>query len=173
MEFLSTNGTGNTFMIFALIAYAVAMVAANLLVATFGPAISPINAFLLIGLDLTLRDWLHVRLKTWQMGGLILGTGALTYLLNPAAGMIAVASAVSFLVAALVDWAVFVKTTGSWIKRANVSNTAGAAVDSLLFPTIAFGALMPEIVALQLVAKVSGGAVWSYVLEKKLKHELL
>jgi len=172
MEFLSTNGTGNTFMIFALIAYAVAMVAANLLVATFGPAISPINAFLLIGLDLTLRDWLHVRLKTWQMGGLILGTGALTYLLNPAAGMIAVASAVSFLVAALVDWAIFVKTTGSWIKRANVSNTAGAAVDSLLFPTIAFGALMPEIVALQFVAKVSGGAVWSYVLEKKLKHEL-
>jgi uncharacterized PurR-regulated membrane protein YhhQ (DUF165 family) len=173
MEFLSTNGTGNTFMIFALIAYAVAMVAANLLVATFGPAISPINAFLLIGLDLTLRDWLHVRLKTWQMGGLILGTGALTYLLNPAAGMIAVASAVSFLVAALVDWAIFVKTTGSWIKRANVSNTAGAAVDSLLFPTIAFGALMPEIVALQFVTKVSGGAVWSYVLEKKLKHELL
>jgi len=160
-------------MIFALIAYAVAMVAANLLVATFGPVISPINAFLLIGLDLTLRDWLHVRLKTWQMGGLILGTGALTYLLNPAAGMIAVASAVSFLVAALVDWAIFVKTTGSWIKRANVSNTAGAAVDSLLFPTIAFGALMPEIVALQFVAKVSGGAVWSYVLEKKLKHELL
>ena len=160
-------------MIFALIAYAVAMVAANLLVATFGPAISPINAFLLIGLDLTLRDWLHVRLKTWQMGGLILGTGALTYLLNPAAGMIAVASAVSFLVAALVDWAIFVKTTGSWIKRANVSNTAGAAVDSLLFPTIAFGALMPEIVALQFVAKVSGGAVWSYVLEKKLKNELL
>ena len=160
-------------MIFALIAYAVAMVAANLLVATFGPAISPINAFLLIGLDLTLRDWLHVRLKTWQMGGLILGTGALTYLLNPAAGMIAVASAVSFLVAALVDWAIFVKTTGSWIKRANVSNTAGAAVDSLLFPTIAFGALMPEIVALQFVAKVSGGAIWSYVLEKKLKNVAL
>ena len=156
-------------MIFALIAYAVAMVAANLLVATFGPAISPINAFLLIGLDLTLRDWLHVRLKTWQMGGLILGTGALTYLLNPAAGMIAVASAVSFLVAALVDWAVFVKTTGSWIKRANVSNTAGAAVDSLLFPTIAFGVLMPEIIALQFIAKVSGGAVWSFVLSKFTK----
>lgn len=160
-------------MIFALIAYAVAMVAANLLVATFGPSISPINAFLLIGLDLTLRDWIHVRLKTWQMGGLIVGTGALTYLLNPAAGMIAVASAVSFLVAALVDWAVFVKTTGSWIKRANISNTAGAAVDSLLFPTIAFGVLMPEIVAFQFLAKIAGGAVWSFLLEKKFKHELL
>ena len=160
-------------MIFALIAYAVAMIAANLLVATFGPSITAINAFFLIGLDLTLRDWLHVRLKTWQMGCLIVGTGGLTYLLNPAAGMIAVASAVAFLVAALVDWAVFIRTTGSWIKRANVSNTAGAAVDSLLFPTIAFGALMPEIVALQFVAKVAGGAVWSYVLEKKLKHEPL
>jgi len=157
-------------MIFALIAYAVAMIAANLLVATFGPSVTAINAFLLIGLDLTLRDWLHFRLKTWQMGGLIIGTGLITYVLNPASGMIAVASAVSFLAASIVDWSIFVKTTGSWIKRANVSNTAGAAVDSLLFPTIAFGALMPEIVALQFVAKVSGGAVWSYVLEKKLKN---
>ena len=160
-------------MIIALVIYASSMILANLLVSTFGPSITPINAFLLIGLDLTLRDWLHFRLKTWQMGCLIVGTGGLTFLLNPAAGMIAVASAVAFLVAALVDWAVFMRTTGSWIKRANVSNTAGAAVDSLLFPTIAFGALMPEIVALQFVAKVAGGAVWSYVLEKKLKHELL
>ena len=160
-------------MIIALVIYASSMILANLLVSTFGPSITPIIAFLLIGLDLTLRDWLHFRLKTWQMGCLIVGTGGLTYLLNPAAGMIAVASAVAFLVAALVDWAVFMRTTGSWIKRANVSNTAGAAVDSLLFPTIAFGALMPEIVALQFVAKVAGGAVWSYVLEKKLKHEPL
>jgi len=170
MEFLSTNGTGNTFMIFALIIYAVAMVAANLLVATFGPSISPVNSFFLIGLDLTLRDWIHVRLKTWQMGSLILGTSALTYLLNPAAEMIAIASSVSFLVAALVDWAIFVKTTGSWIKRANVSNTVGAAIDSLLFPTIAFGVLMPEIIAFQFLAKISGGAVWSFIL-LKFKNE--
>ena len=154
-------------MIFALIAYAVAMIAANLLVATFGPSVTAINAFLLIGLDLTLRDWLHFRLKTWQMGGLIIGTGLITYALNPASGMIAVASAVSFLAASIVDWAIFVKTTGSWIKRANVSNTVGAAVDSLLFPTIAFGALMPEIVALQFVAKIGGGFIWSKILEKK------
>jgi uncharacterized PurR-regulated membrane protein YhhQ (DUF165 family) len=173
MEFLSTNGTGNTFMILALIAYAVAMIAANLLVAAFGPSISPINSFLLIGLDLTLRDWLHVRLKTWQMGCLIVGTGLITYVLNPASEMIAIASATSFLIAALVDWAVFVKTTGSWIKRANISNTAGAAVDSLLFPTIAFGVLMPEIVALQFVAKTSGGAIWSYLLQKyQVKNEI-
>jgi len=173
MEFLSTYGTGNTFMILALIAYAAAMVTANLLVATFGPSISPVNSFLLIGLDLTLRDWLHVRLKTWQMGCLIVGTGLITYVLNPASEMIAIASATSFLVAALVDWAIFVKSTGSWIKRANISNTAGAAIDSLLFPTIAFGVLMPEIVALQFVAKTSGGAIWSYLLQKyQVKNEV-
>jgi len=156
-------------MIFALIAYAVAMTAANLLVATFGPSISPVNAFFLIGLDLTLRDWLHVRLKTWQMGGLILSTGALTYFLNPAAEMIAVASAVSFLVAAIVDWAIFLKVTGSWFKRSNISNIGGAAVDSILFPTIAFGVLMPEIIALQFIAKIAGGAIWSVLLLKKVQ----
>jgi len=153
-------------MIFALFAYAASMIAANLLVATFGPSISPILAFCLIGFDLTLRDWLHIRLKKWQMGGLIVGTSCLTYLLNPAAEMIAIASAISFLMAALVDWVVFVKTTGSWIKRANLSNMASAAVDSVFFPTIAFGALMPEIVILQFAAKVVGGFVWSYIFKK-------
>jgi uncharacterized PurR-regulated membrane protein YhhQ (DUF165 family) len=152
-------------MIFVLLAYAAAMTSANLLVATFGPSISPVNAFFLIGLDLTLRDWLHVRLKTWQMGILIVSTGALTYWLNPAAEMIAVASAVSFLVAALVDWAIFVKTSGSWLKRTNISNMGGAAIDSLLFPTIAFGVLMPEIVAFQFGAKIFGGAIWSVLLK--------
>jgi uncharacterized PurR-regulated membrane protein YhhQ (DUF165 family) len=105
------------------------------------------------------------------MGGLIIGTGLITYALNPASGMIAVASAVSFLAASIVDWSIFVKTTGTWIKRANISNIAGSAVDSLLFPTIAFGALMPEIVAFQFIAKVCGGAVWSYILEKKFNHD--
>lgn len=148
----------------AIAAYAAAMVLANLSVAAFGPWVSPINAFLLIGLDLALRDLLHVRLRVWQMGALIVGTGALTYLLNPAAGMIAVASSVAFTAAAIVDWGVFAKMRGSWMVRSNASNVAGAAVDSLVFPTLAFGALMPHIVAVQFVAKVAGGAVWAWVL---------
>ena len=158
-------------MIFALIAYAVAMTAANLLVTTFGPSISPINAFLFIGFDLALRDWLHVRLKFWQMGGLIAGTGFLTYALNPTAGMIAIASASSFALAALVDWAVFTKVKGTWFKRSTTSNVAGAAVDSIAFPTIAFGALMPEIVVMQFVAKVVGGTIWTYLLNKNAISE--
>jgi uncharacterized PurR-regulated membrane protein YhhQ (DUF165 family) len=158
--------TGDFMLYLAIAIYAAAMTLANLLVAQFGPAITPINAFFLIGLDLALRDWLHVRLKMWQMGSLIGATGLLTFMLNPAAGMIAVASAAAFTTAALVDWSVFAKLSGSWLKRANVSNVAGAAVDSLVFPTVAFGVLMPHIVAMQFVAKVAGGAVWAYVINK-------
>jgi uncharacterized PurR-regulated membrane protein YhhQ (DUF165 family) len=150
----------------AIVIYAAAMTAANLLVAAFGPAISPVNAFLLIGLDLALRDWLHVRLRAWQMLALIVAAGAITYLLNPAAGKIAVASSVAFTAAALVDWATFARLRGSWLFRANGSNVAGAAVDSLIFPTLAFGALMPHIVALQFVAKVAGGACWAWLLQR-------
>jgi len=153
-------------LILAIVIYAAAMTLANLSVAAFGPAISPVNAFVLIGLDLALRDWLHVRLKAWQMLALIVAAGALTYLLNPAAGKIAVASSAAFTAAALVDWATFTRLRGSWLFRANGSNVVGAAVDSLIFPTLAFGALMPHIVALQFVAKVAGGALWAWVLAR-------
>lgn len=153
-------------MIFAISAYAAAMTLANLSIAAFGPWISPLNAFVLIGLDLALRDWLHVRLKLWQMGALIAVTGVLTYVLNPAAGHIAVASACAFTAAALVDWATFARLRGSWMFRANGSNVAGAAIDSLIFPTLAFGVLLPHIVAMQFVAKVAGGAIWSWGLSR-------
>lgn len=150
----------------AIVIYAAAMTLANLSVAAFGPAISPINAFVLIGLDLALRDWLHLRLKPWQMLALIAAVGMLTFVLNPAAGRIAVASACAFTAAAFVDWLTFTRLRGSWLRRANGSNVAGAAVDSLVFPTLAFGALMPHIVLLQFVAKVAGGALWAWALAR-------
>lgn len=153
-------------LVLTITVYAMAMTLANLSVAAFGPAISPVNSFFLIGLDLALRDLLHTKLNQKQMFGLILATGALTYVLNPKAGMIAVASACAFTSAALTDWAVFSKARGSWLKRSNTSNVAGAAVDSLVFPTMAFGTLMPHIVAMQFVAKVAGGAFWAYVIQK-------
>jgi len=150
----------------AILIYAVAMTLANLSVAAFGPAISPVNAFVLIGLDLALRDWLHVRLRAWQMLALIVAAGVLTYALNPAAGKIAVASSAAFTAAALVDWLTFSRLRGSWLFCANGSNVAGAAVDSLIFPTLAFGALMPHIVLLQFVAKVLGGSLWAALLAR-------
>lgn len=149
-----------------------ALVAANLLVAYFGPWFSIFNSFLLIGLDLSIRDKLHDSWKNKhlpiKMGGLILVASAVSYLLNPATGIIATASFVAFALAMLVDTLVyhFLKEK-PWFIRSNGSNIAGAAVDSMTFPTIAFGGLMPEIVALQFVSKVSGGVLWSFVIGKK------
>lgn len=154
----------------AIFVYAIAMTLANLSVATFGPSVTPINAFILIGLDLALRDLLHVRIKQWQMLVLIAVTGVLTYVLNPTAGIIAIASASAFTAAALVDYAVFSRVAGSWFRRSNASNVAGAAVDSLVFPTIAFGALMPTIVLAQFAAKVAGGAMWAWLINKMMRR---
>lgn len=151
----------------ALLAYAASMIVANLTVAGFGPAVAPINAFLLIGLDLTLRDWLHVRLRAWQMAALITSTSALTYFVNPAAQGVAVASAVSFAVAAVADWLVFARMPGSWFRRSAASNLAGAGVDSLIFPTLAFGALLPQVVVLQFAAKALGGSAWAWLLSRR------
>ncbi len=150
----------------AIALYIAAITSANLIVATFGPLVSPINAFFLIGLDLTLRDWLHVRLRLWQMAALIVAAGSITYMLNPSSGAVAVASACAFSAAALVDWVVFANVRGPWLIRANGSNVAAAAVDSIIFPTLAFGALLPHIVLLQFAAKVAGGAVWAWLFNR-------
>lgn len=152
-------------------AYIASLTVANLLVALFGPWFSPINAFILIGLDLILRDKLHDR---WQnnrlairMFGIIAVAGIISWVINKNAGMIAVASVVSFMVAMTVDALIYQKLKNRpWFQRANGSNIGGAAVDSVLFPTIAFGSLMPHIVLLQFGAKVAGGIVWSLILRR-------
>lgn len=146
--------------------YAAALIIANLTVAHFGPSVMPVIAFALIGLDLALRDVLHKHMRPWQMGALIAATGAITYALNPAAQFIAVASAVSFVAAAAVDWFAFSYNAGGWMRRSNVSNAAGAIVDSFLFPTIAFGVFMPEVIAAQMAAKMAGGFLWSLALRR-------
>lgn len=146
--------------------YALAMTLANLSIVQFGPAVIPLNAFVLIGLDLALRDWLHVRINAWQMGLLIACSGLITYALNPTAAHIAIASACAFTAAAVADWAVFARMRGSWMARANASNAAGALVDSIVFPAMAFGGLDPKIVATMFFAKVAGGAIWSLMLRR-------
>jgi len=153
-----------------LILYILALVAANLLVSVFGPWFSIINAFVLIGLDLTLRDKIHDQWDgknlTIKMLGLILVAGGISYLLNPATGQIALASVCAFCLAMGFDSYVYQKLKSkSWFVRANGSNVAGAAVDSIAFPTIAFGGLMFEIVAMQFAAKVVGGYLWTKVIK--------
>lgn len=153
-----------------VIVYIAALVLANLSVAYFGPWVSPINAFLLIGLDLSIRDKLHERWKDhlWaRMFALIVGSGAISFVLNPATGMIALASVVAFIAAGLMDAYVYQRLIQQpWMIKTNASNAAGAAIDSVVFPTVAFGALMPAIILLQFASKVAGGAVWAWVLRK-------
>jgi len=151
--------------------YIAALVLANLLVAWLGPWFSPINAFVLIGLDLSLRDKLH---EQWQndrlilkMGGLIIVASVVSYLLNPTAGTISLASFVAFALSMIADSIAYHFLRHKlWVIRSNGSNIAGAAVDSIAFPTIAFGGLMLEIVALQFIAKLFGGGIWSFLLTK-------
>jgi uncharacterized membrane protein (DUF441 family) len=147
----------------------IAIVAANLSVATFGPDVVILNAFVLIALDLTTRDRLHELWHNqglaWKMGALIATGSAISYLLNAGAGRIALASLIAFALAAVVDTVVFswLKRRG-WLVRSNASNVASAAVDSLLFPVLAFGAFLPWIILGQFLAKCAGGFLWSVVL---------
>jgi uncharacterized PurR-regulated membrane protein YhhQ (DUF165 family) len=149
--------------------YASAIIIANLLVAKFGPSVTPINSFFLIGLDLALRNFLSFKMTQWQMALMIIGTGLLSYFVNPAAGIIAVASSTAFILAALADWITFNAVSGQWLKRNLAGNSVGAFVDSIVFPTIAFGNLMPVIVLAQFMAKVTGGTIWGYLINRKIK----
>ena len=103
-------------MIYSII-YIAALVAANLLVATIGPWFSVINSFVLIGLDLTLRDKLHDKWNgnPLKIGALIVLAGVISYLLNPASGQIAIASVIAFTLSMVADSFVYQKLKSkSW-----------------------------------------------------------
>lgn len=156
-----------------VIVYLIAIVLANLSIARFGPSAAVVNAFLFIGLDLTTRDRLHDLWRgqgLWlRMAALIIAGSVLSWLLNRDAGPIAIASFVAFMTATTVD-AIAYQALGKYPKwiRVNGSNIPSAAVDSMVFPAMAFGLpLMWPIVLGQFVAKVLGGAIWSIVLSKR------
>jgi len=95
----------------------------------------------------------------------------ITVALNINAGPIALASTLAFAVAFIGDGLVyhFLKER-MFLLRSNGSNVVGSLLDSIIFPTVAFGMLMPEIVAGQFLAKVLGGAVWSVLFVKYSKR---
>ena len=147
------------------IIYIAAICAANFSVHLFGPVATPFNAFLLIGLDFVIRDKLHERIGVRKIMLLIIIAGAISYAINPATDMIAIASVSAFALAALTDATVYQSLIRKpWLVKSNGSNIASSAVDSVVFPLIAFGAFIPWVVAGQFVAKVFGGAVWSWLL---------
>jgi hypothetical protein len=151
--------------------YIGSVVLANLFVAKFGPNASILSAFALIGATLTLRDRIHEDMartgRLWRMGVLILIAGLISAAFSWAAARIALASMIAFIVSEGVDALVYHRLRPRpWMVKANGSNSVSAAVDSILFPTLAFGSLLPLVVLGQFLAKTLGGAVWSWALKR-------
>jgi hypothetical protein len=147
------------------IIYVLAICAANFSVHVFGPLVTPINAFLFIGLDFVIRDKLHERIGILRMFCLIAIAGVISFAVNPATDMIAIASVAAFALAATADATVYQALINKpWLVKSNGSNVASSAVDSVVFPLIAFGTFMPWVVAGQFIAKVFGGVIWSWLL---------
>lgn len=147
--------------------YLMAIVAANVTVMLWGPEWSIVNAFLFIGLNLVSRDGLH---DLWgenvrrNMLFLILAGAALSWLLG--AGRIGIASAIAFAASEAADALVYHRNQGKEKRQqVNNSNIAGAMVDSIVFPILAFGfpPLIPIILG-QFAAKVLGGLMWSIII---------
>lgn len=157
----------------AILLYLVAVIAANLSVAYFGPASTIINAFLFIGLDITTRDALHERWQHQHLTrnmALLIGAGSIiSWLLNRDAGSVALASFVAFALSGVADALIYqlLRRYSKFVKI-NGSNVVSAAVDSIAFPTVAFGMFLPGVVFGQFAAKVIGGYFWSLVLRRIL-----
>lgn len=156
-----------------VLGYLLAIVAANLFASRFGPGVTVFNAFLFIGLDLSTRDQLHARWQGRQLWArmvlLISSDGLLAFVLG-GSGRIALASSIAFVAAGIADTAVY-RALGdrSWPWRVNGSNLAGAVVDSLCFPLIAFGPpVLWSVILGQFVAKLAGGALWALLLHHSL-----
>lgn len=165
--------------------YLALIVAANLtvtwLVPIYGVWVTVPTAFLFIGGDFTLRDgltdaWRH-RGLTWKMGLLILAGSGLSYALNRDSAKIAVASAVAWGAAAVVDWLCYLWLYDRrWMVRTNGSNVPSSLVDSFVFPTLAFGAVNLPLTLAQFGAKLAGGFVFSLLLKGRrdpARHEVV
>lgn len=159
-------------MILILI-YIFSISSANISVSYFGPESSIINSFLFIGLDLSLRDKLHEVFSKQnlflKMSLLIIFSGFISYVVNPASGLIALASVISFILSSSVDSFFYnLFSLKTYIKKSNISNFFSSAVDSIIFPLIAFGSFLPIIVIYQFSAKILGGFIFSLLISKIL-----
>jgi uncharacterized PurR-regulated membrane protein YhhQ (DUF165 family) len=97
----------------------------------------------------------------------------LSWLLNRNAGPVAIASFAAFAAAASVDTIVyhFLRHYPRWL-RVNGSNVPSAAVDSVVFPVLAFGGFPWTIILGQFLAKTLGGFLWSLVFRRLDRADL-
>lgn len=167
-------------VLFAIGLYLLAVVVANLVMtaATGLPlqqfiVVDAVVCLLFIAIDLVVRDALHER---WERSALwprmlaLVGAGSLlSFLLNGAAGRVALASFAAFFAAGLTDTAVYMLLHRyPRLLRINASNLASALVDSLVWPLVALGSFVPLVTAVEFVAKVGGGLLWGILLIRTL-----
>lgn len=158
----------------AVTAYLMAGVIANAFVTRFGQAGLVVTALLMIPVDLTVRDYLHER---WERSGalnikmwtLILSGALLSYWSSFASREVAIASCAAFLCSGAADFFIFKRLRGNtWFVRANLSNLGSAAVDSFVFPAVAFSVFDVRLCAVQTLLKFFGGLVISNMMAKRM-----
>ncbi|MDM1328926.1 VUT family protein [Acinetobacter indicus] len=152
--------------------YVLVIVIANLSTTYFGLWITPLNAFFLIGAELVLRDVMHESLSKMKMLSIVILAGIISFLINSESKNIAIASFLAIVISCFVDYYVYSKTKGTWIKRSNASNFFSGFTDSLVFPLVAFGVFNPYIFVLQWLAKFVGGFIWTLFLNNLMSKHL-
>jgi len=169
----------------AIALYLVAIVSANLLMTyvignlafTWFLATDFLVCFLLIAIDLVVRDALHER---WEGQGLwlrmlvLIGAGSvLSYLVNGAAGRVALASFLAFFAAGITDTLVYQAMRFlPRLQRITASNLASACADSIVWPLVALGAVSPLVTTVEFTAKVLGGVVWAAILVRTIWQQV-
>jgi hypothetical protein len=99
------------------------------------------------------------------MAALIAAGALASYLVSADAARVAVASCAAFAAAETVDALAYqAARSWPWLERSNLSNLLGAAVDSLVFPWVAFSGFVWSVTFGQFSAKVAGGVLFSLAL---------
>ena len=160
----------------AVAGYLAAITAANLITTEAAknghPEVSVYTAFGLVAFDFVARDFLHDAWqgrRRWLYLGLLVAAGSgLSFLLNQDSATIGLASCAAFATAFTVDTVVYhLARNHPWLVRSNVSNIAGAIVDSAVFVAIAFpGGFLFAVAFGQATAKIAGGLVFSMALAR-------
>ena len=132
--------------------YLVAVVGANLIVKHYGASSTPYVAFFLVAAALIFRD---------QFADMV---GYQRVLIQLA--LIAKASVIAFTASEIIEGGLYIAWhKRPWMDRAPGSAAVAAAVDSVLFISIAFGFTF-SIAFAQWVAKVAGAWLWARVIQE-------
>lgn len=155
-----------------VLVYVGMIVIANGVVSRYGQEALPFTAFMLIPLDLVVRDLLQDRWQIRRRGQmyammltLIFGGSLVSYWTTIASPRIATASMAAFCLTGMID----LLTYQAMVKlgrvfRINAATVVAAITDTLIFVAIAFDNADTMLVVYQIAAKCCGGLFWSLVL---------